>query len=1072
MDRLKSRSLRTTPLFLPLLLLLMTCSQGIGQTQPSQVTKAAQEILRCATMTAFEKNMEDPAFRAHYEKGIRDYEQSLQLRTGQTSRNTTLTGPVTIPVVVHIVLPNPYQVTDADVDYFLNRLNDDFAGINADSTNASPFYPVRGHSLLRFTRARRDPAGNYTGGVERRVGSVYINGVTYQPIKHTSAGGLDPWDVTQYYNLWVGVGDPALGLLGIAPAIGPGNQTETTTSTVGIDGVCVDYTAFANSCFSIPAFNLARTSVHEIGHNFGLYHTFQGGCAAVNDFGQLTTPSCQLPQTLLGPADDTPAQSGSTSGCLAGAVAGGCTTPAGAPINKMYQNFMDYTDDRCYSMFTNGQVERMHWVLENCRPGYLTTQGHIPPSNVPALDVAPTSIVSPGGFDFNAATCTSITYANIACPGTITPRVRVTNRGTTTITLVRVAMSLNNGTPVQVTVPVNIPTNYSTVVTFGNVTVNAGANQVLRFWTSLPNGSTDQVPANDTITVNLTVGVGRNLPLVEDFSSPTFPPPGWSLVRMAGTDSSAVWKRSNATNGGAPGSALANFYNITAGNTIDLRTPLLSTTDADTMILSFDVAHRQYNAVQDTLGIWVSGDCGGTFTRVFQQWSSQLTTSAPGTTALTNPTGSDWRNITLKFPKTGVFTNSDIIIAFRGSSRYGNNVFLDNINISKITVFRRDLIPVAVTEPFTTICDGNNVRPAVRVKNQGIDTIRSFTLNYTVNGSLQTPVNFTGTLLRDSSVVVQLNASTLQPGIYVLRAWTSNPNGLPDQLPANDTIQYQFEVIATAAAPLVETFENTTFPPPGWSVTQQPADAITWTRTNQAGRSSSGSAYINNFNYAANDRVDDLVTPVLTYTGADSVFIKFDVAASTYSFPGSTAIPLDTLEVLVTTDCGRSFTTIYKKYGSDLQTIGDPNYPNTDEFFPTQQNQWRTDSVNVTRLLGSANKVRFAFRNTTNFENNIFLDNINFTPKVLPARLKQNGFMITPNPFNNQFAIQHYLPPTDLRGYGIYNSVGQLVTSQSFGEGRADSYIEVNMGRMPSGVYTIKLMYTGRTITQKLVKIN
>ncbi len=76
--------------------------------------------------------------------------------------------------------------------------------------------------------------------------------------------------------------------------------------------------------------------------------------------------------------------------------------------------------------------------------------------------------------------------------------------------------------------------------------------------------------------------------------------------------------------------------------------------------------------------------------------------------------------------------------------------------------------------------------------------------------------------------------------------------------------------------------------------------------------------------------------------------------------------------MLATTDCGKTFTSIYKKYGTQLQTLGGLNSKYLSEFFPTNT-LWRTDSIDVTVLLGAANSVRFAFKNITNHENNILL---------------------------------------------------------------------------------------------------
>jgi hypothetical protein len=363
---------------------------------PTMGQAPINNIHRCGTMEAIDHRLQtSPDFKARYQQGINEYKVSSQRTSLATTENTnTLSGPVTIPIVIHIVLPDPSIVTDDDVSNFIKRLNEDFSGLNSDSTNAAPFYNVRGHSLIRFALSRRDPNGNYTTGIERKTGSIMFGNGEPQPIKNAGTGGLNPWPMTDYYNLWIGAGEN--GLLGIAPDIGPG-----TTAT---DGVCIDYRVFSSSpCYSLNNFNLSRTAVHEIGHNFGLYHIFEGTCNTTNDFGQLTSESCSLPASLLAPSDDTPSQSDATNGCQTGAVSSGCELSASE--GKMYQNFMDYTDDACFSMFTIGQVERMHWVLQNCRPGYLTTQGHIPPANAPTIDAAVTAVIDPGGSEIALNNC-------------------------------------------------------------------------------------------------------------------------------------------------------------------------------------------------------------------------------------------------------------------------------------------------------------------------------------------------------------------------------------------------------------------------------------------------------------------------------------------------------------------------------------------------------------------------------------------------------------------------------------------------------------------------------------------
>lgn len=623
---------------------------------------------RCATDEAIQKRyLADPAFRALMDERTRQYRQAIADGVPPlTQRNNLLSGPVTIPVVVHVVLPNPWQISDNDVQYFIDRMNLDFSGLNPDSTNCGTFCGIRGHSLIRFTLAKRDVSGNFTTGIERLVGTTQIGNSEPQAVKNaaTGTGGLAPWDVTQYYNLWVAVG--AGGLLGIAPEIGTGSATN--------DGVCVDYRAFANSCFANPAFNLARTAVHEVGHNFGLYHTFQGGCGN-GDFAQLTSANCSLPAGLLAAIDNTPPQSASTSGCPAVGTANGCAPS----VPKNFQNYMDYTNDACYSMFTTAQVQRMEWLLENCRPGYLTTQGGQYPAGMPALDAKAATIVAPGGSDFDGGTCTSLTYAVPACPGSFTPRVRVTNGGTTTLTSITVTTTIN-GTNTQVqTIATNIVTGRSAVLALNSQVAVTGAN-LLTITLSAPNGGADAIPADNTISTTFNIAAPGTLPYAQDFVSATFPPSGITVVN---NDGSTTWVR-NANGNGNAGSAFIDLFNYNPQNQVDdMLMNVSGVNPGDTAILSFDVSYRPYDASPtssflDTLSVLYSPDCGVTTTpTAYKKWGAALGTVPASTAGYTTPTV--WRRDTAYIRCTG--TTLRVII--RCTNRFGNNLFLDNINLTK-----------------------------------------------------------------------------------------------------------------------------------------------------------------------------------------------------------------------------------------------------------------------------------------------------------------------------------------------------------------------------------------------------
>ena len=154
-------------------------------------------------------------------------------------------------------------------------------------------------------------------------------------------------------------------------------------------GVIIDYGTLSGSA---PPLDMGHTLVHELGHYFGLFHTFQGGCAEPGD----------------GVAD-TPAEASAAFGCQIGRDT--CTEAGMDPIN----NFMDYSDDSCTNNFTTLQAARMQASIATFRPSLIATAFSIGPGMTGSwfdpeqsghglfIEVLPDNRLLAGWFTFNPA---------------------------------------------------------------------------------------------------------------------------------------------------------------------------------------------------------------------------------------------------------------------------------------------------------------------------------------------------------------------------------------------------------------------------------------------------------------------------------------------------------------------------------------------------------------------------------------------------------------------------------------------------------------------------------------------
>jgi hypothetical protein len=602
---------------------------------------AAQAQDRCGSMELLQKRFTDkPALKLMFDQRQIRIQQLVKERmaSGKTLRTT---GPITIPVVFHVVLSRQSMVTDAQIMAQLDTINKDYAGINSGAAKIpSYFKSLFGQSGIQFCLAQRTPNDAPSTGIERYTTTRNSFDYTNNQVKHAESGGADAWDADKYLNIWIC--DLSGSILGYATFPDDGVKDE--------QGVAVDYASLPAG--AATGFNQGKTLTHEIGHYFDLYHIWgddNGACTGTDNI------------------DDTPNQGNSTTACQTGVVTDRCTTTA---PGIMYQNFMDYSPDACLFMFTQMQVAHMEEIFEKYRSSLLTSNA-CTPVDVKKKDASLKSIRQP---------------AQRICTNSITPQITLVNRGSETLTSLTIHAVIDNGTVQNYNWTGSLATYAETNVTLSALTTLEG-NHVLSISTSNPNGAADEDTSNDALSLDFIYYEPFAAPVTEGFEG-LFPPQGWDIVNE---DSGSTWeKTTSASKTGNAAVKIGNFGNQVVGQRDYLRSPTVNIAGVDSAFVSFQVAAATYtntstqNNVWDTLQVLISTDCGQTYTSVYKKWGSSLITRSTATRTAFTPGINEWRYEEINI---GSFiAQGEILVAFLNTNGNENDIYLDDINIRTVTV--------------------------------------------------------------------------------------------------------------------------------------------------------------------------------------------------------------------------------------------------------------------------------------------------------------------------------------------------------------------------------------------------
>ncbi len=250
---------------------------------------------------------------------------------------------------------------------------------------------------------------------------------------------------------------------------------------------------------------------------------------------------------------------------------------------------------------------------------------------------------------------------------------------------------------------------------------------------------------------------------------------------------------------------------------------------------------------------------------------------------------------------------------------------------------------------------------------------------------------------------------------------------------------------------------------PGWF--QEASGNLAWTYVDTLGGfgQSSKCMSVNNFFINQPGAFADMVAPInMANVSPSNAMLTFDVAYAFFAISYA-----DTLQVLVSTDCGANYTKVYDKGGASLGTA-----PSTQNQFVPTAAQWRKDSVNLSAYIGNSN-VYIKFRNINQYGQALYVDNINLTGIVTGIQAennsKTNDFIIYPNPVVNNGVITIKSDLDQEIELNIYNNEGKVIDKLFI---VSNSTVSLEKYSLSNGVYFYSLITENKIFNGKLIVVN
>jgi hypothetical protein len=183
-------------------------------------------------------------------------------------------------------------------------------------------------------------------------------------------------------------------------------------------------------------------------------------------------------------------------------------------------------------------------------------------------------------------------------------------------------------------------------------------------------------------------------------------------------------------------------------------------------------------------------------------------------------------------------------------------------------------------------------------------------------------------------------------------------------------------------------------------------------------------------------------------SGEQNATITFDRAGARYQ--GSN----DRLQVLISTDCGGTYTVVHDIAGAALSTVDG----HTETYYAPAANQWESDTIDISQFAGE--QINVQFKALSAWGNNVFIDNIrvgDFAVGTDEPNLLDGAVEVFPNPASTAVNIDFQLVEATSVTIDVLDITGKLVTRLDENRPYASgSYIRT-WNPADAGIYIVRI---------------